>query len=423
MIRRSFGPEPGELRGIAALSAIVFGVVAYGHCAGIVLSPQPSAARDVPQAAVTRRTKELAAPERLRHFPEHLFWLSRAFRPGDPRLVDVVGAGDIMMGSPDYGLNPALRPDVNASLLVGGNIAAVFRRADIAFANLEGPLYDGDGAPSKDCDHCYTFRSPTYYARYLAQLEIRAVSLANNHSGDYGETGRDSTIAALRDNGIGSFGLDRDGARVAEFTLADGTRAALVSFAPNAGTLDINDPNTETGIIRSLKKSYAIVIVSFHGGGEGDDYSHVADAREYFHGEDRGNVVEFAHTAIDAGADIVIGQGPHVPRALEIRHGHLIAYSLGNFWTYGAIDTSAIRGAGPVLEAWLAPDGTIAGFAIHSTEQRGFGVPRLDPAKDAEHAMLALTRADFPATAAMLDSAERTREIAHDGDALPAAGS
>ena len=82
-----------------------------------------------------------------------------------------------------------------------------------------------------------------------------------------------------------------------------------------------------------------------------------------------------SHAAIDAGADIVIGQGPHVPCAVQLYRGHLIAYSLGNFWTYTGVMNYAVSGLGPVLEAWLAPDGTIAGFTIHSTRQAGLGGP------------------------------------------------
>ena len=408
------GPEPGELRALALLASVVFGAATYGVITHAELSPlqprQPVAAHIAPLAKVAERAKVRLQPRLSRDtlHGETLFWLSHKFSPGDPHLVDVVGAGDVMMGARDIGLDPELRPETDVSALVGGDVSAIFHRADIAFANLEGTLYDGDGAQAKDCEHCYSFRSPTFYARYLAQLGIGAVSLANNHSGDYGDEGRDSTLAALRANNIGFFGLDRDNARVAEFALANGARAALVSFAPNTGTLDINDPDAEARIVRELKASHAIVVVSFHGGGEGEDFRHVADARESFHGEDRGNVVAFAHTAIDAGADIVIGQGPHVPRALEILHGHLIAYSLGNFWTYGAIDTSSIRGAGPILEAWLAPDGTIAGFTLHSTEQRDMDVPHADPAHKAEREMLELTHDDFPATAAVLDAAARS---------------
>jgi hypothetical protein len=419
MPQRSRGPRPDELRGAAMLAAAIFAVAAWCDLAGVALSSLPPP-RIAALHTTMRATVAGAAPVRIVARPSpamadgtpsslsgRVFWLSHAFRPGDPHLVDVVGAGDVMMGSRDYGLNPALGENADAAVLLGSALTAIFRRADIAFANLEGPLYDGDDPPAKDCDHCYAFRSPTSYARFLAQLGLGAVSLANNHSGDFGEDGTSSTIEALRASKIGFCGLDRDGARIAEFALANGKRAALVAFAPNTGTLDINDADAEARIVRTLKQSFAIVIVSFHGGGEGEDYLHVADGEEYFHGEDRGNVVQFAHTAVAAGADIVIGQGPHVPRALEIYRGHLIAYSLGNFWTYGAIDTSAIRGAGPVLEAWLAPDGTVAGFAIHSTEQREAGMPRPDPANDAERTMLALTRSDFPDTAAMLDAAER----------------
>ena len=107
--------------------------------------------------------------------------------------------------------------------------------------NLEGPLYDGKDAPSKICERCYVFRSPTAYAQFLAQLGVSAVSLANNHSGDYGEAGRTSTLDALRANHIAYFGLDRDDARVAEIALKNGRQAAMVSFAPNNGTPDIND--------------------------------------------------------------------------------------------------------------------------------------------------------------------------------------
>jgi hypothetical protein len=126
-------------------------------------------------------------------------------------------------------------------------------------------------------------------------------------------------------------------------------------------------------------------------------------------------VVRFAHAAIDAGADIVIGQGPHVPRAVELYRGHLIAYSLGNFWTYQGVMTYAVSGLGPVLEAWLAPDGTIAGFSIHSTRQAGLGVPHLDPADEAARYIFYLTKTDFPDTDALLETPRDHAQLAGDG--------
>jgi hypothetical protein len=395
--------DPGGYRFIASVAAAVFAVAASLEISGLALLP-------LHQPLIPKRVCRIAHPAVARMMPAHFFWLSRAFQPGDARLVDVVAAGDVMMGSRDQGLNPLVRDGADISTLLGSALVGIFRRADVAFVNLEGPLYDGEESSSKDCSHCYAFRSPTAYAKLLAQLGVRAVSLANNHSGDYGETGRASTMAALRASHIGFFGLDRDDARTAEIPLANGGSAAILSFAPNSGTLDINDLDAEARIVTALKRTHTVVIVSFHGGGEGENYEHVTAGHAFFDGEDRGDVMAFAHNAVDAGADVVIGQGPHVPRALELYRGHLIAYSLGNFWTYGAIDTSAQRGAGPVIEAWLAPDGTVAGFAIHSTEQRDTGLPALDPSDDASRRILALTRDDFPATAAVLAPAE------HGGD-------
>ena len=401
--------DPGGHFIFGLVAAALFVLAAVLHLSGVSLSPSYPTPRPIAHHRALRHAAEAQVPA-------HYFWLSREFQPGDPRLVDVVGAGDVMMGSRDQGLDPDIDAADDVSELVTERLASIFRRADIAFVNLEGPLYDGEDPPAKICAHCYVFRSPTAYARLLAQLGVSAVSLANNHSGDYGDAGRAATIAALDANHVGYFGLDRDGARSAVRALKDGGQAAIVSFAPNTGTLDINDVDAAAKLVRALKRTHRIVVVSFHGGAEGEDFAHVVSGHAFYDGEDRGDVIAFAHAAVDAGADVVIGQGPHVPRALEIYRGRLIAYSLGNFWTYGAIDTSAARGAGPVLEAWLAPDGSLAGFAIHSTEQRTTGLPRLDPIGDAERRILDLTRSDFPETAAQLERCRR-------GEALRGQGS
>ena len=383
---------------LIAYSTALF-LVAHGHGA-LVAAAQPSALTDK-----TMTPPPLALQRAVRPQPAGLVWLSADYKPGDPRLVDVVAAGDVMMGSINTGLNPQIVPGVDAASLIGSDLAAIFRSANIAFANLEGPLYDGASPSAKDCANCFAFHSPTAYASVLASLGIDAVSLANNHSGDYGEAGRASTMAALRANGIGYGGLDRDGARAATLTLSDGRKAAVVAFAPNSGTLNLNDLAAARTLIAELKKTHALVVVSFHGGGEGWDHVHVVKGDEVFDGEDRGDVVAFAHAAIDAGADIVIGQGPHVPRAVELYRGHLIAYSLGNFWTYTGVMNYAVSGLGPVLEAWLAPNGTIAGFTIHSTRQAGLGVPHLDPDDEAARYVFYLTKTDFPQTGARIDEA------------------
>ena len=355
-----------------------------------------------PSSSIAKPVRAAPAPP-----PGALIWLSTLYGPDDKRLVRVAAAGDVMMGSIDRGLNPYITPGVDAAELVGEGLADIFRKADIAFANLEGPLYDGPEHSAKDCERCFSFHSPPYYADVLASLHLSAVSLANNHSGDFGAEGRATTIAELTKRHIGFGGLDRDGARYAELTLKDGRKAAVIAFAPNNGTLDINDIAAAAERVHALKANHDVVIVSFHGGGEGWDRVHVVEGHEVFAGEDRGDVTSFAHAVVDAGADLVIGQGPHVPRAVEIYRGHLIAYSLGNFWTYEGVMTYAVSGLGPVLEAYLAPDGTIAGFALHSSRQAGLGVPHLDPEDEAARYIYYLTKSDFPGTAAQIDRARK----------------
>ena len=389
----------GRFMAVSA-SVLAAGAIVFATAAIVEKHYRLAAAR--PSHEMQQAVKDIPAPP-----PGTRLWFSARYKPDDSRLVDVVAGGDVMMGSANAGLNPAIRPHEDVSALIGNELSAIFRHADISFVNLEGPLYDGADPAAKSCDRCYSFRSPGYYADVLASLHITAVSLANNHSGDYGETGRKSTMAALTARGIGFGGLDRDGARAAILHLKDGRDAAVVAFSPNGGTLDINDIRAAEELIRTLKKAHGLVIVSFHGGGEGWDRVHVVDGDETFAGEDRGDVVAFAHAAISAGADLVVGQGPHVPRAVEIYNHHLIAYSLGNFWTYEGVMTYAVSGLGPVLEAWLAPDGTIAGFTIHSTRQAGLGVPHLDPEDEAARYVYYLTSTDFPRTAEQIEAARK----------------
>ncbi|MBS0471984.1 MAG: CapA family protein [Proteobacteria bacterium] len=378
----------------------------------VYLPPKPDAAP--PQTAIIAPPPVIAnaqAPLRLQpgvgsgevHYPESLIWLSSTYRPGDKRLTDIVGAGDVMMGSIGAGLNPDIRPGVDVAALVGDQLAGIFRHADVAFVNLEGPLYEGPNGTGKSCAQCFAFHGPLYYAGVLRSLGVDVVSLANNHSGDYGEAGRNSTMGALRQNGIAFGGLDRDDARTATLVLPNGKKVGFIAFAPNNGTLNINDLGRAAALVRELKKSVDLVMVSFHGGGEGWTYVHVKRGSETYVGENRGDVTAFAHTVIDAGADIVIGQGPHVPRALEVYKGHLIAYSLGNFWTYAGVQTYAVSGMAPVLEAWVTPEGAIAGFTIHSARQAGLGVPHIDPLDEAARYMLYLTRSDFPGTYALVE--------------------
>jgi len=119
---------------------------------------------------------------------------------------------------------------------------------------------------------------------------------------------------------------------------------ALIAFAPFANANDMLDMEQAAQTIEALAGRSDVVIVSMHAGAEGEEALRLPFAHEYYHGEDRGDSVAFAHRLIDAGADLIIGHGPHVPRALELYRDRLIAYSLGNFCTYYGIRITGLNG-------------------------------------------------------------------------------
>jgi hypothetical protein len=218
------------------------------------------------------------------------------------------------------------------------------------------------------------------------------MSLANNHAQDFGDPGRASSMQALDAVGIHHSGRDGD---IAEWTTR-GRRFALAAFAPNVGSHQLNDLGRAQEIVRRLAADHDIVIVSFHGGAEGEGASKLPFAREIYAGEDRGDVVQFAHAVIDAGADLVLGSGPHVMRALELYRDRLIAYSLGNFATYYGISVNGIRGTSGVLTARLRDDGGFIDARFTPTVQIRPGGPRPDPQKHALLQLRDLTQKAFP---------------------------
>ncbi len=315
-----------------------------------------------------------------------------ARKPGPPPVLHIAAAGDVMLGT-DFPEN-WLPEDDGASLLA--EVAPILQRPDITFVNFEGTLLDG-GEPVKQCPNpktCYLFRTPERYVKYLTQVGVDVVSLANNHARDFGEAGRGTTMQVLDAAGIRHSGLEGD---VASWEVK-GLRVALIAYAPFAYSHDFLDIPRARDQIRALKAEHDIVIVSMHVGAEGEEYTHITFNREVFHGENRGDSHAFAHAVIDAGADLVIGHGPHVVRALELYNDHLIAYSLGNFATYLGISVTGKKGYAPILLVDLDHQGRfIGGRIVSAIQQRPVG-PVPDPTQRVVREMAELTRADFPDT-------------------------
>ena len=305
----------------------------------------------------------------------------------------IIGVGDIMLGS-NYPFEYLL-PENDANILE--NTQNILKNADITIGNLEGTLFDTGGTP-KSCNNpnvCYAFRMPSRYGTYLKQAGFDYLSIANNHSNDFGEIGIKETIKNLDNLGIKYSGI-KD---IAESAILEknGKKFGFISFSPNSATVKLNHYNYAKKLISELKSKVDIVIVMFHGGAEGANAEHITKRHEIFHGEDRGNVYEFAHFAIDNGADVIFGQGPHVTRAVELYRNKFISYSGGNFATFGKINVSGSMGIAPIFKIKINNKGDFISGEIIPVRQtyRSLG-PFIDPEKLAIKKIISLNKSDFP---------------------------
>ena len=303
--------------------------------------------------------------------------------------ITVAAVGDIMMGS-DFPV-PELPHHGGRWLLA--DAAPIFKSCDIAMANLEGPLLAG-GEPGKESvsGRSYLFRTPPSYAFNLQRAGISMVSLANNHAMDFGRRGLASTKSALKRAGVA---FSSKSGEIAEFQVR-GVRVGVLSLSFGAPPRSIVYPAQALEEIAQLASRYDILILSIHAGAEGRGAQHVVAGMEHFLDEPRGDLLRFAHDAVDRGAGLVIAHGPHVPRALELYRGRLIAYSLGNFATFGGVSVARESGYAPLLTVELAPDGSFLRGAIHSFLQGELTGPRPDAKRRALRLMQRLSAADFP---------------------------
>lgn len=321
--------------------------------------------------------------------------------PKNTEPVTIAAVGDIMLGSP-FPNESRMPPNDGADLLK--DVTPILSAADIAFGNLEAPMTDS-GVSAKcrpGSTRCFAFRMPTRYNKYLKEAGFDVMSLANNHAGDFGDKGRADTRAALDAVGIKHAGSDR-----AQFSTTyldvKGKRVAFIGFAHNNVVPNINDLAAARNYVIEADKQADIVVVSFHGGAEGSGAQNVPNRTELYFGEARGNLPLFSRTVIDAGADLVLGHGPHVLRGMEIYKDRLIAYSLGNFCTYGWFQLAGETALTVILEAKLDPEGRFLGGKLHAGKQEGRGIPVLDPSGEAIRKMRSLSETDFGQNAPKID--------------------
>jgi poly-gamma-glutamate capsule biosynthesis protein CapA/YwtB (metallophosphatase superfamily) len=230
-----------------------------------------------------------------------------------PDTISINAMGDIMFGT-NFPNTSKMPPNNGKDLLAP--LANYIKNADVVFGNVEGVFLDKGGIPKGTGGQVYCFRQPVSMAQHFKDYGFNLLSVANNHVADFGAPGLTSTDSVLRNLNFTFAGSLKQPTAILEIK---GKKIGLAAFAPHKGSVDMNNIPGSVQIVKELKKRAEIVIVSFHGGAEGVTRQRVPKKKEIFFGQDRGDVHDFAHKMIDAGADVIIGHGPHVVRAVELK--------------------------------------------------------------------------------------------------------
>ena len=325
-----------------------------------------------------------AAPEKQDTVQKTAAVKKKTTRAVPAGVVTIAATGDIVMGS-----TPNLPPDGGRSFFNGVKADLA---GDVVLGNLEGTLSTGGGSKcGSGSSNCYAFQTPPSYAAWLSKAGFTVMNVANNHAYDYGPSGQAQTLAALAKHHLAHTG------RPGQITYQQvgEIKVAVVGFAPYPWAQRLTDIPAARRLVEKAAANADVVIVTMHAGAEGTDHTHVRPGTETYLGENRGNVVDFSHAVIDAGADVVIGHGPHVLRGMEWYKGHLIAYSLGNFAGYRVFALGGPLSQSGILRVTLRGDGGFDSGTLVPTRLVGAGVPALDPAESAHGIVRTLSRQDF----------------------------
>ncbi len=287
------------------------------------------------------------------------------------------------------------------------HVLGPLRAADVSIGNLEGTL--GSGGSSKcgaGSTECFAFQSPASSAVLLRGAGFDDLNVANNHAYDYGASGQQQTLRALARNGL------RWSGRPGQITIlhTHGLRVAILGFAPYPWAQSLLDIPAAQQLVRLAAARADLVVAVLHAGAEGVAYQHVPYGTQYYLGENRGDARRFAHALVSAGADLVVASGPHVLRGLELFHGHLIAYSVGNFATAGGgLDTEGILGEGAIVVATLGSGGRLVSGRLLPVRLVGGEPELISGSNDVIPRVNSLSREDFGATAMLVAGTDRLR--------------
>ena len=360
---------------VVCASAFLFSLLVHG-------APRPAVASSAASQPSTAASAKAAAEKRAQQNAA----TRRAAAKVPPGVVAIVATGDIVMGS-----TPNLPPDGGRSFFsdVQTDLAG-----DVVLGNLEGTLSSGGSSKcGPSSTSCFAFQTPPSYARWLVRAGFTVMNLANNHAYDFGPEGLQETIDALDRVGLLYTG------RPNQITVqkVGRIRVATVGFAPYPWAASLTDIAAAQKLVRAADRVSDVVVVTMHAGAEGRDRQHVRPGTERFLGENRGDSVRFTHAVVDAGADLVVGSGPHVLRGMEWYKGRLIAYSLGNFAGYDVFSLGGALSTSAILRVTLDGAGRFESGQLVPTHMVGAGMPALDPSEAAHGVVRTLSREDFGA--------------------------
>ncbi len=272
--------------------------------------------------------------------------------------------------------------------------------ADLVFGNFESTLTEVPNS-SKNTSRpmTFAFRSPPWYASVLRAAGFDVLSVANNHSMDFFEQGFNDTIANIESEGMIAVGRKGD----IQYTEVNGVKIAFIGFSYLSVHNSVHDLATASALVQEAEQNADVVIISVHAGKEGTDAVFSRNQEEFFYSENRGNLVHFSRTVVDHGADLVLGHGPHVPRAVELYNNRLIAYSLGNFLGYRTLSTQGPLGLSLILQARMDGEGQFVNGRIIPAALDPNGVPYLDNHFGSVILVRNATRRDFPDTPLVID--------------------
>lgn len=337
--------------------------------------------------------------------------------PMDPRSdVRICAGGDVTLGTNlDTAWSrrkAAATGDATGALhtpeALIGPLRPLMRGADIVIVNVEGAIGDGPVTDPK-CDltrqNCYLLRAPSEAARAIRHLadsgSVVVANVANNHLHDAGAAGVAATLAALDSAGVLVTGADTV-PTVA--VTARGDTVAVLGFSVWSDP-SVSDLDAVRRLVANAIDHYGRVVVTAHFGAEGRAAQRTPNTTERYVGEDRGNPVAFSHAAVEAGATVVIGHGPHVLRAIEWWNSALILYSMGNLINYGPFGLAPPMNRGAVVCATLDSAGLPRDVVLRATRQPMPGTVLPDSTNRARALVDSLSRLDFPATGARVDQA------------------